>query len=81
MVLILGLCLSFLVRIIKGTDLPSLSSTREAFDCELSYKVADLLSHSFNDFFNASTSTAAPNSLGFDGLFRGAFSYHFHNYW
>lgn len=24
---------------------------------------------------------AAPVALGFEGFFRGAFSYHFHNYW
>ncbi len=27
------------------------------------------------------TESAAPQALGFDGFFRGAYSYHFHNYW
>ncbi|KAF9022949.1 hypothetical protein BDZ89DRAFT_956120 [Hymenopellis radicata] len=36
----------------------------------------------FGDFFDTpSQSSAAPESLGFDGFFKGAFSYHFHNYW
>lgn len=30
-----------------------------------------------NDKFDA----AAPHPLGFEGFFRGAFSYHFHNFW
>ncbi|KAK0245597.1 glycosyltransferase family 32 protein [Armillaria nabsnona] len=36
----------------------------------------------FGDFFDTpSVSNAAPEALGFDGFFKGAFSYHFHNYW
>ena len=27
------------------------------------------------------TDSAAPQALGFEGFFRGAFSYHFHNFW
>ncbi|KAM0751666.1 hypothetical protein T439DRAFT_324862 [Meredithblackwellia eburnea MCA 4105] len=37
---------------------------------------------SFQDFFLPLNDTnAAPAALGFDGFFRGAFSYHFHNFW
>lgn len=25
--------------------------------------------------------SAAPASVGFEGFYRGAFSYHFHNFW
>ncbi|KAJ7125686.1 glycosyltransferase family 32 protein [Mycena crocata] len=36
----------------------------------------------FGDFFDTPlSSSAAPHALGFDGFFKGAFSYHFHNYW
>ncbi|WVN89833.1 uncharacterized protein L203_105063 [Cryptococcus depauperatus CBS 7841] len=36
----------------------------------------------FSAFFsNDKFSTAGPQPLGFDGFFRGAFSYHFHNFW
>ncbi|KIY50572.1 hypothetical protein FISHEDRAFT_39271 [Fistulina hepatica ATCC 64428] len=36
----------------------------------------------FADFFDTPTqSGAAPLALGFNGFFKGAFSYHFHNYW
>ncbi|SGY17886.1 BQ5605_C015g07923 [Microbotryum silenes-dioicae] len=36
----------------------------------------------FEDFFETPAETnAAPNALGFDGFFKGAFSYHFHNFW
>ncbi|KAJ7487485.1 glycosyltransferase family 32 protein [Mycena galericulata] len=36
----------------------------------------------FGDFFDTPlASSAAPHALGFDGFFKGAFSYHFHNYW
>ncbi|KAJ7357259.1 glycosyltransferase family 32 protein [Mycena albidolilacea] len=36
----------------------------------------------FQDFFDTPLKTsAAPHALGFDGFFKGAFSYHFHNYW
>lgn len=36
----------------------------------------------FFDFFDTpATSSAAPQALGFEGFFRGAFSYHFHNFW
>jgi hypothetical protein len=24
---------------------------------------------------------AAPQAMGFDGFFKGSFSYHFHNFW
>lgn len=27
------------------------------------------------------TESAAPQALGFEGFFRGAYSYHFHNFW
>lgn len=37
---------------------------------------------SFQDFFDTPLKiSAAPQALGFDGFFKGAFSYHFHNYW
>lgn len=37
---------------------------------------------SFEQFFDTPpTDSAAPQALGFDGFFRGAFSYHFHNFW
>ncbi|OCH94781.1 hypothetical protein OBBRIDRAFT_789030 [Obba rivulosa] len=36
----------------------------------------------FGDFFNTpKESSAAPHALGFSGFFRGAYSYHFHNFW
>ncbi|KAJ7630829.1 glycosyltransferase family 32 protein [Roridomyces roridus] len=36
----------------------------------------------FGEFFDTPlSSSAAPHALGFDGFFKGAFSYHFHNYW
>ncbi|KAF9452591.1 glycosyltransferase family 32 protein [Macrolepiota fuliginosa MF-IS2] len=36
----------------------------------------------FEHFFNTPiTESAAPQALGFEGFFRGAFSYHFHNFW
>ncbi|KAI0053360.1 glycosyltransferase family 32 protein [Auriscalpium vulgare] len=36
----------------------------------------------FGDFFDTpSSSGAAPAALGFEGFFRGAYSYHFHNFW
>ncbi|KAH8120448.1 hypothetical protein DFH11DRAFT_1685740 [Phellopilus nigrolimitatus] len=36
----------------------------------------------FEDFFDTpAQQSAAPQSLGFDGFFRGAYSYHFHNFW
>ncbi|KAF8918145.1 hypothetical protein CPB85DRAFT_1373893 [Mucidula mucida] len=37
---------------------------------------------SFADFFDApSPGGATPQALGFDGFFKGAFTYHFHNSW
>ncbi|KAJ3829765.1 snoRNA binding protein [Lentinula raphanica] len=36
----------------------------------------------FEDFFNTpAVSSAEPVALGFNGFFRGAFSYHYHNFW
>ncbi|KAF8892951.1 glycosyltransferase family 32 protein [Infundibulicybe gibba] len=36
----------------------------------------------FADFFETpSQNSAAPQALGFDGFFKGAYSYHFHNFW
>ncbi|OAV96889.1 hypothetical protein PTTG_26179 [Puccinia triticina 1-1 BBBD Race 1] len=36
----------------------------------------------FEDFFDPPRETdAGPAAIGFDGFFRGAFSYHFHNFW
>lgn len=36
----------------------------------------------FEDFFETpKDSNAAPITLGFDGFFKGAYSYHFHNFW
>ena len=37
---------------------------------------------SFEQFFDTpSTDSASPQALGFEGFFRGAYSYHFHNFW
>jgi hypothetical protein len=37
---------------------------------------------SFADFFETPVvNSAAPQAFGFDGFFKGAFSYHFHNFW
>jgi len=37
---------------------------------------------SFENFFETPlTSSGAPQALGFDGFFKGAYSYHFHNFW
>ncbi|KAL0946136.1 hypothetical protein HGRIS_012401 [Hohenbuehelia grisea] len=36
----------------------------------------------FSDFFDTPPQdSAAPQALGFEGFFRGAYSYHFHNFW
>ncbi|KAI0788643.1 hypothetical protein C8Q75DRAFT_807845 [Abortiporus biennis] len=36
----------------------------------------------FGDFFDTPReASAAPQALGFDGFFKGAYSYHFHNFW
>ncbi|PIL31558.1 hypothetical protein GSI_06260 [Ganoderma sinense ZZ0214-1] len=36
----------------------------------------------FGDFFfTPKDKSAAPHALGFNGFFRGAYSYHFHNFW
>ncbi|THH01329.1 hypothetical protein EW026_g1363 [Hermanssonia centrifuga] len=36
----------------------------------------------FADFFETPVqSSGAPHALGFDGFFKGAYSYHFHNFW
>ncbi|OBZ78884.1 hypothetical protein A0H81_00981 [Grifola frondosa] len=36
----------------------------------------------FGDFFfTPREKSAAPHALGFDGFFKGAYSYHFHNFW
>ncbi|KAG7449744.1 uncharacterized protein BT62DRAFT_944268 [Guyanagaster necrorhizus] len=36
----------------------------------------------FSDFFETPSSVGgSPQALGFDGFFKGAFSYHFHNSW
>ncbi|KAF5337269.1 hypothetical protein D9611_003102 [Ephemerocybe angulata] len=36
----------------------------------------------FEDFFETPiTQSGAPQALGFDGFFKGAFSYHYHNCW
>jgi len=36
----------------------------------------------FADFFDTpATISAQPQALGFEGFFRGAYSYHFHNFW
>ncbi|XP_006455251.1 hypothetical protein AGABI2DRAFT_209653 [Agaricus bisporus var. bisporus H97] len=36
----------------------------------------------FGDFFDTpAQNSAAPQALGFRGFFRGAYSYHFHNFW
>jgi hypothetical protein len=40
------------------------------------------LSFRFGDFFDTpAQNSAAPQALGFDGFFKGAYSYHFHNFW
>lgn len=36
----------------------------------------------FAEFFDTpAQNSAAPQALGFDGFFKGAYSYHFHNFW
>lgn len=37
----------------------------------------------FSNFFDTpAADSAAPQALGFDGFFKGAYSYHFHgNFW
>lgn len=41
-----------------------------------------MLLHRFNDFFETPRRLGAgPEALGFDGFFKGAFSYHYHNNW
>jgi WD repeat and SOF domain-containing protein 1 len=36
----------------------------------------------FGDFFDTPVqNSAAPQALGFEGFYRGAYSYHFHNFW
>ncbi|KAF5384972.1 hypothetical protein D9615_001429 [Tricholomella constricta] len=36
----------------------------------------------FEDFFETPVvNSAAPQAMGFDGFFKGAYSYHFHNFW
>ncbi|KAJ7130202.1 hypothetical protein C8R44DRAFT_665278 [Mycena epipterygia] len=36
----------------------------------------------FGDFFDTpEQDSAAPQALGFDGFFKGSYSYHFHNFW
>lgn len=36
----------------------------------------------FEDFFETPRDqNSAPNAVGFDGFFKGSFSYHFHNFW
>ncbi|KAG5647631.1 hypothetical protein DXG03_008984 [Asterophora parasitica] len=36
----------------------------------------------FEDFFETPVvNSAAPHAIGFDGFFKGAYSYHFHNFW
>ncbi|GLB39831.1 putative glycosyltransferase sugar-binding region containing DXD motif [Lyophyllum shimeji] len=36
----------------------------------------------FADFFDTpAQNSAAPQALGFDGFFKGSYSYHFHNFW
>ncbi|TFK57046.1 hypothetical protein OE88DRAFT_88829 [Heliocybe sulcata] len=36
----------------------------------------------FTDFFDTpAQNSASPAALGFDGFFKGAYSYHFHNFW
>ncbi|KAF8153230.1 glycosyltransferase family 32 protein [Crassisporium funariophilum] len=36
----------------------------------------------FSDFFETPVqNSAAPHALGFNGFFRGSYSYHFHNFW
>ena len=38
--------------------------------------------HRFGDFFfTPREKSAAPHALGFNGFFKGAYSYHFHNFW
>ncbi|KAJ7628538.1 glycosyltransferase family 32 protein [Roridomyces roridus] len=36
----------------------------------------------FSDFFDTpEQNSASPQALGFDGFFKGSYSYHFHNFW
>lgn len=37
---------------------------------------------SFANFFDTpAIDSAAPQAFGFNGFFKGAYSYHFHNFW
>lgn len=37
---------------------------------------------SFANFFDTpAIANAAPQAFGFNGFFKGAYSYHFHNFW
>lgn len=41
-----------------------------------------LIWYRFSVFFsNDKFDTAGAQQIGYDGFFRGAFSYHFHNFW
>jgi len=57
-------------------------TTYVIFACHLPASLINGSIFSFEQFFETpSTDSAAPQALGFEGFFRGAYSYHFHNYW
>jgi WD repeat and SOF domain-containing protein 1 len=43
--------------------------------------IADSIIRFSELFSNNRFSASGPHPLGFDAFFRGAFSYHFHNFW
>lgn len=64
------------------TDRPSHISLREFFPSKSELMGTLLTQGSFEDFFETpAQNSAAPQALGFEGFFRGAYSYHFHNFW
>lgn len=58
------------------------SLPREFFVPSIPTRVCCYHQISFSDFFSTPAHQgAAPLATGFDGFFKGAFSYHFHNSW
>ena len=54
------------------------------FTFHVPYSITKLTTtrHRFEQFFDPpSTTSGSPAALGFDGFFKGAYSYHFHNFW
>ena len=59
---------------------PTLLSTYLHIHCI--FHTAERIRIRFSHFFDTPRdASAAPGALGFDGFYKGAFSYHFHNFW